>query len=631
MCKTMFTLLVLVATTFVFTGCSGGEADYSFSDVLDAQNKNLVTGSVQFDVHNTYVVEENSTVVTVIKTDSTSSGVFSIVGGTDGSLFAIDKSTGKLSFITKPSYFVGQDNEYEVVVGVRQSDELSTFTLTVRVVQDITKVKPIIDYIVEKVDAVISNAVLTQIKARPADENSQLTFSLDNNYTLFQINNRGEISLTTPLPDFASMTEKEFSLDVSIVDGYGNNISVGPISVTLVENENLIRPIIETTAVNVIENSLGATQIQVTVLGTGTVNQYILGGIDKAYFDLSLEGVLAFKEAKDYETPPSVFNVTIQVGDNNGNLSELQAIVVTVNDLDEKFTFQGISTFTPMEGEKLVGTVVATPNVLTTLPAQYSLIHGGDLLNINEEGNIEFQGVALKGQNIAVQVQAKSELKGSETLSEVFYVTVQENPAKILPTFNTYATGVNVNDPVNEATSFMSVLATPQGSSTEITYETIGEDAAKIMVDVNGRLFFTGESGAYARKDANTDNVYKVQVRVTDNNNNVRTSDVIAITLNVDETISFDNVSDFDVDDDDSIRVYRTLNASSAQGYTMIYGVINNFDTSKINVTVDGVSGELSVTGDYKSFSNNEHSITIFAKDIYGNTVSQVVEITMKW
>jgi len=43
---------------------------------------------------------------------------FTIAGGADADLFAIDTSTGEVSFLTSPDYAVGGDNEYDVTIGV---------------------------------------------------------------------------------------------------------------------------------------------------------------------------------------------------------------------------------------------------------------------------------------------------------------------------------------------------------------------------------------------------------------------------------------------------------------------------------------------------------------------------------
>ena len=625
--KAYLTAFLLMTTTISITACSGGEANYSFQEVLDALNKNLVTGSTQFDIPSYYVIQENTSDVTTIKVVTDGKFSFDLVGGANKALFAIDPNSGKLSFVQPAKFLSTGSNTYEVVVGVVEAGVISTFTITVEVVKDITQVVPIIDYAADALDAVVSTETITQIKARPADSTSTLTFSLDaDSNSTFSINEQGEIVMTQPLPDFATMPLKEFNLTVTVTDGYGNSVVLDPIAITLVENKDLIRPVVETKSISVVENSLGATQIQVTTLGTGVVDQYILGGTDQAMFTLSDTGVLAFKKANDYETPPDSFSVTVQVGDDKGNLSDVQTITVVVSDLDEKFTFQAISDFTPMEGEKFAGSVTATPNVLVDLPPQYTLVQGGDLLEIDASGKIQFQSVAQKGQVIAVQVEAKSGLHGSETLSPVFYVRVQDDPDKIVPVFDSYSSSVTVDTAVNEAVAVTRVSAQPQGSATTVSYALNGVDSNMLTIDNNGDIFFSGGSGNYARQDANSDNIYEVSVVVTDDNGNVQTSDVIKITLIIDETITLDLIGDISVAE--GTTETRALSAVSAAGYEITYSVQSGYD-SEIAVSVDPVSGDLSVTGVkyHILFGSNYHTFTVWAADPYGNVSTQNITV----
>ena len=623
--KTLFISILLVTTTFSFTGCEGGEADYSFEDVLSAFNKNLITGSIAFDIPNYYVVEENTTDVTVIQTEQ-SSDKFSIAGGENGNLFTIDPSTGKLTFIA-PSV----SSNYEVVVGVTREAKLSTFTLTVEVVDDIKTVKPIIDYVVKTLDVVISRETLTQIKARPADVNSNLTFSLDNNKGLFQIDAQGKLTLIDGGLDYSSLSETSFDLYVTITDSYNNNITVGPIALTLVENADLIRPIIETSAIPVIENSLGTTEIKIKYSGTGVIQTSILAGSDKNYFTLTLINqsvFLAFKEANDYETLPSSFDITVQVGDDNGNLSDVQNIVVTVSDLDETFVFQGDSNYTPMEGTKIVGTVTATPKLeALALPPQYSLAEGSTVLEIDSNGNIQFIGTAQKDQSVTVQVRVKSELNGSETLSKVFVVNVQADPTKIQPTVSYSSTSsISQADALNEVI-VTTVTATPEGSATSIQNYTIeGLDKDIFDIDGLGNITFLN---ADARQDTNNDNLYEIYVVGIDNYGNSNQTGTIKITLVVDETINFTTVPNINVDERNTVTVQ--LNAISLQGYDVVYSVTNNSSTRDVGISFNQITGEMFVEGIDRNFiGTNTHSITVKVNDVYGNWAEQSFKVTVK-
>ena len=441
----LVTFMITLSTLFL-VGCEGGEADYSLEEVESYRFvEDLINGDITFITAETIVVQENQNDLTVVKADASQDLTYSIVGGVDQALFTIDERTGQLSFISPPAYIDGLLNIYEVVIGVTTvSGALSTQTMFITVVEDIKIAKPLIDYVAENVQAVSSSETITQIKARPADESSSLTYALvGTDADLFQIDENGNLSFKEPLPDYGATPNKQYDVSVVITDGYGNSVTTEPIVVTLVGNPDEIRPVVETDTVDIVENALGSVQIVVSTLGTGTVNSYILGGTDADLFNVSSAGLLSFKEARDFETAPTSFTVTMQVGDDKENLSDVKTILVSVKDIDEQFTFQNIGDFTPMEDDKSVGQITATPNTLSTVTALYTLVQGGDLLEIDTDGNIQFIVLAEKGQSFTAQVSVESQLNGSLTLGQSFSVNVVDDPSKVPPVINQNYSSIN--------------------------------------------------------------------------------------------------------------------------------------------------------------------------------------------
>ena len=535
--KHLLLLLSLTFTSFLFIGCGGGEADYSFDEVLEAQRlltaEDLINGDITFLTPGSVVVNENSQSITTLVADANENITYSIVGGDDKDLFAIDARTGSLSFVADQAYIVGGDNIYEVVVGVTTaSGTLSTMTMLVKVVKDITKTEPTLDYVAQTVQTVVTTNVITKIQARPADETSSVTFSIvGNDKDIFTIDAEGNIRFKQPIPEYVA--DKKYIINVLITDGYGNSITTDPIEISLVANLDLIRPIIETDTVSIVENALGSEQIIVTALGTGKVNSYLLNGTDKGFFKISSSGVLSFVAAQDFESAQTTFAITLIVGDDKGNVSDEKLITVNLVDIDEGFTFQTFSDFTPMEGIKAVGTVAATPNTLDNVTPTYKLIQGSTLLQIDAQGNITFKDVAKKGDVITVQVSIESQLHGSLTLSKVFSVSVVDDPTKLPPVLNqNYVTVQKVTAPIDTTSAIVTLQASPAGDSTTLTYSTSGADASKFTVDSSGNLYFASSYDYYAQSDANADNVYEVVIIVIDENGNSTTTDTIKVTLN---------------------------------------------------------------------------------------------------
>jgi hypothetical protein len=85
------------------------------------------------------VAENTTAVTTVVATDANTGDVvtYSISGGADSALFAIDSGTGALSFVAAPNYEapgdVGGDNSYEVIVSASDGVNTDTQTITVTV------------------------------------------------------------------------------------------------------------------------------------------------------------------------------------------------------------------------------------------------------------------------------------------------------------------------------------------------------------------------------------------------------------------------------------------------------------------------------------------------------------------
>jgi len=616
------TLLLLLS----FNGCSGGEADYTLDEVESYLHvDDLINGEVSFLTPDNVVIDENSKKVTTLVADADENIQYSVVGGKDKDLFTIDERTGQLSFIKPQPYIEGGLNIYEVVIGVTTgSDTLSTMTMYISVVKDIKTVKPLIDHAATTVQTVVTAGVITKIEARPADETSTLTFSLiGDDAEAFEIDSDGNVRFTEPLPDYEATPDKVYDLSVVITDGYLNTVTTEPISISLVANPDLIRPVIETASVTVVENALGSEQIDVTVSGTGVLNSYTLGGSDAELFTVSETGVLSFVAARDFETPPNQFSITLQVGDDKGNKSDVKAITVTVIDIDEAFTFQTFSDFSPMEGVKEVGTVAATPNTLTHVTPLYKLVQGSTLLTIDETGKITFKNTAQKGQVITAQVSVESELNGSLTLSKLFTVTVVDDPAKQPPVINqTYATVNEVTAPIDTSAAIVSIQAALSGNATQLSYRTTGADAGKFTVDSSGNLYFAGNYDYYTPQDANSDNVYEVAVVVTDNNGNSVSTESITVTLLEDPNTMVPEItsSTFNVSENSTEPFFIQI-ATPGNGVADTYTVVAGGDGALFDFS-DGILRFVSAP-DFETpastTSSNSYHVTLKVTDDLGN------------
>jgi len=534
--KNIFLTISLTFSSLYITGC--GEADYSLEQVrafLEAEN--LVGGSVVFNTPTSIIVNDQQQNIIIVSTDTSENMTYSIIGGAAQDILEINTVTGALGFIDVIDYIEGESNTYEVIVAVTSaSGVISSHTMSIEVVEDITEVEPLVDYVAESVQAVAGSGVITQIRARPADITGNVVYSIvERDAEAFEIDENGNLSFTEPLPNFEATPDREYQLAVVVTDGYGNSVTTPIIIVVLVNNLDEVKPVVETANITIIENSLGAFPIVVSANGNGVVDTFILGGTDADAFELSAEGILSFKEARDYEVLPRTFSITIKARDDLGNESDTKTITVNVSDMDEKFTFTNIQNYTPLVGDKVIGNIVVEENTIVSGDLEYIVVEGDDLVEIDNNGKLQFKNVGQTTQNFTVKISVESQVNGSLTYSTPFNVTVIADSSQVLPSIsNTYLRSKNVRTPIDTAHVVAAIHGTANGSSTTISYTLEGADASKFRVDILGNIYFNASYDYYARSDANADNVYEVMVRITDNNNNSVVTETISVRLEED-------------------------------------------------------------------------------------------------
>ena len=625
--KNIFLIISLSTSSLLVVGC--GEADYSLEQVQALlQAENLVGGTVEFTTPDSIIVNDDQQEVITVGVNTNESVTYSIIGGDAQEVLTIDVRTGALSFIERPEYREGESNLYEAIVAVTSADgEISTHTLSIEVVADLSVVDPIVDYVAESVQAVAGSGVITQIQARPADATSSVSYTIvERDAEAFEIDGNGNLSFTEPLPDFESTPGREYQLAVVVTDGYGNSVTTPIIIVVLVNDLDEIRPVIETSNVTIIENSLGSVPIVVSAEGNGVVESFILGGADAEAFDLSDTGILSFKEARDYEVLPRTFNITIQVKDDLGNESDIKAITVNVSDMDEHFSFEGIRDFTPIVGAREIGQITATANTISSGDITYALVQGDDLATIDESGRITFKTEAVATQDFTLQVSAESQINGSLTLSEPFNVTVVTDESSIIPLIAAnYLQSSEVRAPIDVNRVITKIYATAQGSSTSVRYETTGADANKFRVDSTGQLFFADAFDYYTPVDVDANNVYEVVIKVIDNNGNVAVTAPIQVRLLEDLTKIAPVItsSTFSVPENqrgDLEILYTTNGTGVVEAYTIVGG------EDEALFAIVGGRVQFKVEHDYElpssDRSTNSYRVEIQARDDYGNVSS---------
>ncbi len=310
----------------------------------------------------------------------------------------------------------------------------------------------------------------------------------------------------------------------------------------------------ETAAVNAAENQTAVTVVTATDadLPAQTLTFSITGGADQALFGI-VAGVLTFNSAPDFEIPAdaganNVYDVQVTVTDNGApNLSDVQDIAVTVTDVNDALVVNDAPVITSngggataavntAENQTAVTVVTATDADLPAQTLTFSITGGADqalfgivagtgVLTFNSAP--DFENPADAGANNVYDVQVTVTDNGAPNLSDVqdIAVTVTDvndalvvNDAPVITSNGGGATAA-VNTAENQ-TAVTVVTATDADLPAQtLTFSiTGGADQALFgIVAGTGVLTFNSAPDFEDPADAGANNVYDVQVTVTDN------------------------------------------------------------------------------------------------------------------
>ncbi len=292
------------------------------------------------------------------------------------------------------------------------------------------------------------------------------------------------------------------------------------------------------------ENTTVVTTASGTDAEGATLTFAISGGADAAKFAINAAtGELTFVAAPNFEAPTdnganNSYFVTVTVSD-GVNAPVNKTVVVTVTNVNEAPSITSGAAFNVMENTTAVTTVTATdPDVATTMT--FAISGGADaaLFSINGSTGAltflaapNFEAPTDAGANNVYDVQV-SVFDGTATVTQDIAVTVTNlNEAPSITSGAAFNLAENT-------TAVTTVAATDPDAGATLTFAISGgADTARFSINAStGALTFLAAPDFETPTDAGTNNVYEVQVSVSDGVNPAVTQDITVTVTNVDET-----------------------------------------------------------------------------------------------
>ncbi|MGM0589963.1 MAG: cadherin domain-containing protein [Bacteroidota bacterium] len=311
-----------------------------------------------FTSANSETIDENTSAVLTAATsdaDTNPTVSYSISGGSDQEQFAIDASTGALSFVTAPDYEnptdTNQDQIYEVEIAAHDGVFTTTQNVTVTV-DDVNDNPPVISSPATlTIDEQPANGTeILDIEASDPDAKDNLTYSLITNpdgngdgNNAFSINSStGQLTVNDEA-DLDRERWESVEAEVKVTDG------INPVTQTItvaLNDVNEFAPVItsadggDTADLSVDENITSVVALTATDEDAeSSLTFSISGGADAAMFDIQAKSeALRFNNAPDAETPAdddadNVYEVTVEVSD--GSNKDTQQLNIKVEDVNE--------------------------------------------------------------------------------------------------------------------------------------------------------------------------------------------------------------------------------------------------------------------------------------------------------
>ena len=598
-------------------------------------------------------VNENQTAAIDVNATDPEAGVltYSISGGADQALFAIDSVTGVVTFNSAPNFEAPADadqhNDYEVQVTVTDGVSTAAVQNITITVADVNDAPQFITFSIHTSGYENDPIDLSSWVQSVVDEDlppDTLTFSLVGaDAALFTINpTTGELTggpFDYEVPtDAGANNTYEFTVEVN--DGNGGNDSF-TVSFQILDSNEL--PVITTLlTASVAENQLSAIDVDATDPESGVITYSITGGADQALFNIDPNtGEVTFITAPDFENPTDAdanSTYVVQVQAHDGNSWDAETFTITVTDVNDAPVFTAAGPFTIAENTTAIGSVVATDEdvpantlVYTIMPmpmTDWNLISidsNTGALSFDVAPDYETPGSWMGTNTYLVYVDV---FDGTVGTTQFVVVTVMDASESPVITSNATAT-VNENQ-----TAAIDVDATDPEMGA-LTYSiTGGADQALFAIDPStGVVTFNTAPNFEVPTDADGHNDYEIVVSVSDGVSAPTTQNITITVADVNDAPVLTSLTAVSVNENTTAVQTVTASDEDVPADTLIY-TITGAGPDDAFFSINPMTGELTfnVAQDFENPQdfNDDNVYQVMVQVYDGTTVDyHTVSVTV--
>lgn len=556
------------------------------------------------------------------------------LSGDDAEKLSISTS-GAITFKTNPDFETpadaNSDNSYEITVEASDGTDTVSGDLVITILNVENEGNPIIEGLSSQ--SVDENESIGISFTVTDPQNDTITYSLSGiDKDLFTLTFDGlNASLTSSSKDY-ELPEDSDSNNVYLVSvNFSDELNTTSQEVEVsISNINDNDPVITSSgSFTVPENQQAVATLTATDADNDALTFSISGG-DSSDLEITNSGILTLKSNANFEVKNSYSFIAMVTDSINSSSS---SITVNISDVNEPPVWNNTlqTVFEYPENSTSVETIDIPEDIVDEDgdALSYSLSGiDGSLFSIS--GNVvSFVGAPdyenpsdSNGDNIynLNVIASDGELSATSPEFTLTIINLNDNA----PTFVELSTNIEVTNGQSNVLD----ISTTDADGDDVTFSKSGTDSSLFSISDSGNLSFTSAPNFANPSDSNGDNIYKLNISISDGSFTT-TSDEISITVlevnnppvisdlqtsyTLDENIA--EIATFSVTDPESNQLTIGVSGDDSAGFSVVSNLLY-------------FEGGLNYESPSDSNTDNVYTVTVFADDGFNRT-TQDVEITV--